>query len=115
MGTLRKYLFNGVIISSLISGVGALRQQRKQPADWRTVLTWASWILSFIVAVGTVRIDSQHADVPKPKTKEEKARRAREEPATGPKPIKRAPKKACAACWRFLGGGRARPGSAPGR
>jgi hypothetical protein len=94
MGTLRKYLFNGVIVSSLISGIGALRQQRKAPADWRTVLTWASWILSFAVAVGTVRIESQKVDEPKPKTKEEKARRAREEPATGPKPSKRARTKA---------------------
>jgi hypothetical protein len=94
MGTLRKYLFNGVIVSSLISGIGALRQQRKSPADWRTVLTWASWILSFMVAVGTVRIESQKADEPKPATKEEKKRRAREEPATGPKPIKRARTKA---------------------
>ena len=94
MGTLRKYLFNGVIISSLISGIGALRQQRKSPSDWRTVLTWASWILSFLVAVGTVRIESQKADLPKPKTKEEKQQRAAEEPAIGPKPIKRARTKA---------------------
>jgi hypothetical protein len=92
MGSLRKYLLNGVIISSLISGIGALQRQRKQPADWRTVLTWASWLLSFAVAVGTVRIESQHADEPKPKTKAEKKRRKVREPAPGPKPVKRSRK-----------------------
>lgn len=82
MGSLRKYLFNGVLVSALISGLGALRQQRKAPADWRTVLTWASWLLTLIVAIGTVRIESQRADEPKAKKGPE--------PATGPRPIKRA-------------------------
>jgi hypothetical protein len=89
MGSLRKYLFNGVIVSALLSGIGALRQQRKAPADWRTVLTWASWLLSFIVAVGTVRIQSEEAEDPAPK----KVKKNRPQPATGPKPVKRARKK----------------------
>jgi hypothetical protein len=53
MGTLRKYLMNGVL-----SGVAALRQGRKAPTDWRTYLTWIAWTLTFIVALGTVRMDS---------------------------------------------------------
>lgn len=88
MGTLRKYVFNGVIVSALISGIGALRQQRRAPADWRTVLTWASWLLSFIVAVGTVRLQSLEADDPAPK----EVKKNRRQPATGPRPIKRARK-----------------------
>ena len=58
MGTLRKYLMNGAIISSVLSGVAALRQGRKAPTDWRTYLTWIAWTLTFIVALGTVRMDS---------------------------------------------------------
>jgi len=82
MGTLRKYAFNGVIISALLSALSALRQQRRAPADWRTVLTWASWFLNLAVAIGTVRADSAQAADP--------GVRARPQPATGPKPIKRA-------------------------
>jgi hypothetical protein len=59
MGTLRKYLMNGAIISSVLSGVSAIRQGRKEPGDWRTYLTWVAWVLTLIVAIGTVRIQSQ--------------------------------------------------------
>jgi hypothetical protein len=58
MGTLRKYLMNGAIISSVLSGVSALRQGRKAPTDWRTYLTWIAWVLTLIVALGTVRMES---------------------------------------------------------
>lgn len=82
MGTLRKYAFNGVILSALFSALSALRQQRRAPADWRTVLTWASWFLNMAVAIGTVRVDSAQAADPEVRKKPQ--------PATGPKPIKRA-------------------------
>lgn len=58
MGTLRKYLMNGAIISSVLSGVAAIRQGRKQSTDWRTYLTWIAWTLTLIVAIGTVRMES---------------------------------------------------------
>ena len=80
MGTLRKYLFNGAIVSALLSGLSAVRRQRKAPADWRTALTWASWALTLIVAVGTVRINSLEVDDPSAKK--------RRKPAKGPKPAK---------------------------
>ena len=47
-----------LIISSVLSGVAAMRQGRKAPTDWRTYLTWIAWTLTFIVALGTVRMDS---------------------------------------------------------
>ena len=62
MGTLRKYLMNGAIISSILSAVSALRQQRKGPVDWRTYLTWIAWVLTLIVAIGTVRMESLDPD-----------------------------------------------------
>ena len=64
MGTLRKYLLNGAIISSVFSGISALRQGRKNPTDWRTYLTWIAWGLSLAVALGTVRQESLDPDAP---------------------------------------------------
>ena len=58
MGTLRKYLMNGAIISSVFSGISAFRQGRKNPTDWRTYLTWIAWGLTLVVAIGTVRKES---------------------------------------------------------
>ena len=84
MGTLRKYLFNGAIITSVLSGVQSLRQQRNAPKDWRTYLGWGAWGLTTAVAVGTVRINSIEESKPeslrKPKT------------ATGPKIVKKTKK-----------------------
>ncbi|RIX28719.1 hypothetical protein [Amnibacterium setariae] len=65
MGTLRKYLMNGAIISSVLSGVSAYRQGRKNPTDWRTYLTWIAWALTLIVALGTVRKDSIDPSAPR--------------------------------------------------
>ncbi|WP_375406514.1 hypothetical protein [uncultured Amnibacterium sp.] len=65
MGTLRKYLLNGAIISSVLSGVSAFRQGRKNPSDWRTYLTWIAWLLTLAVALGTIRKESVDPDAPK--------------------------------------------------
>ncbi|GAA2749293.1 hypothetical protein [Amnibacterium kyonggiense] len=65
MGTLRKYLMNGAIISSLFSGISAFRQGRKAPTDWRTYLTWIAWALTLAVAIGTIRKESVDPDAPK--------------------------------------------------
>ncbi|MFD1720047.1 hypothetical protein [Amnibacterium endophyticum] len=62
MGTLRKYLLNPAIISGMISGVSAIRAGRKGPNDWRTYLTWVAWACTLVVAIGTVRKESQDPD-----------------------------------------------------
>jgi hypothetical protein len=64
MGTLRKYLMNGAIISSVFSGISAFRQGRRNPSDWRTYLTWIAWGLTLVVAIGTVRKESLDPDAP---------------------------------------------------
>lgn len=68
MGTLRKYLLNGAIISSVFSGISAFRQGRRNPTDWRTYLTWIAWGLSLVVAIGTIRKESLDPDAPKTST-----------------------------------------------
>lgn len=80
MGTLRKYLLNGAIVSAVFSGISAFRQQRNAPTDWRTYVTWVAWLLTLVVAIGTVRIESEDEADP--------ARKDRPKPAKGPKPAK---------------------------
>ena len=82
MGSLRKYLFNGAIISAVLSGVSALRQQRKAPSDWRTWLNWLVWALTLVIALGTVRQDSIEKALP------DEVRKKRTRPAKGPKAAK---------------------------
>lgn len=65
MGSLRKYLLNGALISSLFSGISAFRQGRRNPSDWRTYLTWIAWVLTLIVAIGTIRKESLDPDAAK--------------------------------------------------
>ncbi|MEJ3405067.1 hypothetical protein WDJ51_10010 [Rathayibacter sp. YIM 133350] len=56
---MRKYLFNGAIISSIIGGWNAIQTTRKGPRDWRLAIGWIIWGLSLAVAIGTVRKDSE--------------------------------------------------------
>ena len=81
MGTLRKYLLNGSVLTALLSGLQSLRAQRRAPKDWRTWLGWLAWALTTAGAIGTVRINSIEETKPealrKPKT------------ATGPNIIKK--------------------------
>ncbi len=84
MGTLRKYLLNGSVLTSLLSGLQSLRAQKNAPKDWRTYLGWIAWALTTAVAFGTVRInsieDAKPESLRKPKT------------ATGPNILKKGKK-----------------------
>jgi len=51
---MRKFLFNGAIISSIFGGFSVLQTTRKGPRDWRLILMWISWGASLAIAVGTV-------------------------------------------------------------
>ncbi|WP_353810260.1 hypothetical protein [Agromyces sp. SYSU T00194] len=51
---MRKYLFSGAVISSLVSGVGVIRATASGPRDWRLALMWVAWAASLAVAIGTV-------------------------------------------------------------
>jgi hypothetical protein len=51
---MRKFIFNGAIISSIFGGLGVVQTTRKGPRDWRLILMWISWGASLAIAVGTV-------------------------------------------------------------
>ncbi|MET0976442.1 MAG: hypothetical protein ABWX82_12310 [Leifsonia sp.] len=55
---MRKYLFNGAIIGSVIGGWAVVQTTRNGPRDWRLVLTWIAWALTLAVAIGTVKEES---------------------------------------------------------
>jgi hypothetical protein len=59
----RKFLFNGSIISAIFGGLSAFRSTRQGPRDWRTVLLWVSWAATLISAIGTVIIDAHDKDL----------------------------------------------------
>jgi hypothetical protein len=54
----RKFIFNGSIISAIFGGVSAIRSTREGPRDWRTVLLWVGWLATLATAIGTVIIDA---------------------------------------------------------
>ncbi|KQV24473.1 MULTISPECIES: hypothetical protein [unclassified Microcella] len=56
---MRKYLFNGAIISAAVSAVSVINATRKGPHDWRLALMWASWGISVAIAVGTIIEDQK--------------------------------------------------------
>lgn len=56
---MRKFLFNGSVWSSIISGYSVLQTSRQGPRDWRLALTWVAWLATTIVAIGTVIEDDR--------------------------------------------------------
>ncbi|KQQ27861.1 MULTISPECIES: hypothetical protein [unclassified Frondihabitans] len=59
---MRKFLFNGAIISAAFSGFSALKATKSGPRDWRLVLLWVAWAASTAIAVGNVVDAANDAD-----------------------------------------------------
>jgi hypothetical protein len=59
----RKFIFNGTVISAVFGGISAFRATREGPRDWRTVLLWVSWAATLASAVGTVIVDAKQAEL----------------------------------------------------
>ncbi|GAB3605573.1 hypothetical protein GCM10027413_09820 [Conyzicola nivalis] len=59
---MRKFIFNGSIISAIFGAVGVLQTTRKGPRDWRLILMWISWAATLAIAVGTVVKQANDAD-----------------------------------------------------
>jgi hypothetical protein len=58
---MRKFIFNGTVLSAIFGGLGALRATRKGPRDWRLLLIWVSWGITVAIAVGTVIEENEDA------------------------------------------------------
>jgi hypothetical protein len=59
---MRKFIFNGSIISAVFGGLGVVQTTRKGPRDWRLILMWVSWLAALAIAVGTVVEQANDAD-----------------------------------------------------
>lgn len=51
---MRKFLFNGAILSSAFSGFSLLKSLAAGPRDWRLLLTAVAWAATTAIAVGNV-------------------------------------------------------------
>ncbi|WP_423918271.1 hypothetical protein ACPEEZ_10085 [Frigoribacterium sp. 2-23] len=51
---MRKFLFNGAILSSAFSGFSLLRSLSSGPRDWRLLLNVVAWAATTAIAVGNV-------------------------------------------------------------
>jgi len=58
----RKFIFNGSILSAAFGGISAFRATKQGPRDWRTALLWVSWAATLASAIGTVIIDARAAE-----------------------------------------------------
>lgn len=59
---MKKILLNIGVLSALAGGIGLLRSTLKGPRDWRTAVSWVSWLLGVAVAIGTVVAESNDDD-----------------------------------------------------
>ena len=59
---MRKFLFNRGVLGAIFGGISALRETAKGPRDWRTVLIWAGWAISVVLAVSAVSRANQEAE-----------------------------------------------------
>jgi len=57
----RKFLFNGAILSSIFSGVSLLKSLTAGPRDWRLLLTAVAWVATTAIAIGNV-VDAANDD-----------------------------------------------------
>jgi len=51
---MRKYLFNGALLSAIVGGWSTLQTTRQGPRDWRLILMWISWGITVAIAIGTI-------------------------------------------------------------
>jgi hypothetical protein len=62
---MRKFIFNGAVLGALFGAWSAIQTTRHGPRDWRLVLTWVSWALTLVLAIGSAVSDSREAEVSK--------------------------------------------------
>lgn len=60
---MRKFLFNAGFVSALFSGFNLIRITVKGPRDWRLLLTWISWAVALLLAIGGI-VSPEQAEEP---------------------------------------------------
>lgn len=60
---MRKFFFNGAVISATLGLWSTIRSSRNDERDWRVVLLWISAGISLAIAVGTVVQESKDAEI----------------------------------------------------
>ncbi|OJX75047.1 MULTISPECIES: hypothetical protein [unclassified Leifsonia] len=58
---MRKYVFNGAVLSAVMGLWTTIQSTRNGVRDWRVPLLWISAALSLAIAIGTVVEDSKDA------------------------------------------------------
>ena len=51
---MRKYLLNWGVVTTALGVISVIQTTRSAPRDWRVLLAWASWALSFVVVITSV-------------------------------------------------------------
>lgn len=59
---MRKYLFNGAVISAAIGLWTTIQSSKSGPRDWRVPLMWINAAISLVIAIGAVIADSKEAE-----------------------------------------------------
>jgi hypothetical protein len=59
---MRKFIFNGAVISAAIGLWTTIRSTKTGPRDWRVPLMWINAGLSLVIAVGAVVQESKEAE-----------------------------------------------------
>lgn len=60
---MRKFIFNGAVISAVIGLWSTVQTTRSGPRDWRLPLLWISAVIALVVAAGTVVEESKQAEL----------------------------------------------------
>ena len=62
---MRKFIFNGAVLGAVFGAWSVIQTTRNGPRDWRLVLSWVSWALTLVLAIGSTVSDSREAEVSK--------------------------------------------------
>jgi hypothetical protein len=60
---MRKYIFNGAVISAAIGLWSTIQSSKSGVRDWRVVLMWVNAGISLAIAVGSVIQESKEAQI----------------------------------------------------
>jgi len=52
---MRAFIFSSSMLSALAAGIGLLRRTIRGPLSWQLGLLWASWAISLVLAIATIR------------------------------------------------------------